>query len=186
VRKRYRGEGGGANVRLRPAFLAFLVVPTAIMVYAIAFLNSIDGLKPDSRRFPLLIISILVPILVLVVVSEYAQERRFVRTSWIPEEAESGDGALLSFAGQIWQRAAHHATVWSTAGATTILLAAYLALMPRMGFYTATILYVAAQSLLLKAGSVVRCVLIGIGVSASCYLLFAVVLGFTVPSGALF
>jgi hypothetical protein len=140
-----------------------LLLPIALLVYAVAFFNSISDLRPDSRYYPQFMIVLLVPLLLWEVGAEVA--------AWLREKRPVRAGAVVSS--------------WWPSVYVTACTMGFILLIGRIGFYEAIVPYV----LLLLPGVGVRRPLVivafTVGAVVGMYLLFGVVLGVRVPRGVL-
>jgi hypothetical protein len=158
------GPSALRSAKRSPIILLFrLALPVALLIYSVAFFNSISGLRPDSRYYPQFMILLLVPLLLWEATTDVI--------AWLKEKRPADPVSVV----RAW---------WPSLYVTAVTVIFILSIS-RIGFYEAIIPFL----LLLLPGVGVRrpllIVVFTVGTVIGMYLLFGVVLGARVPSGFL-
>lgn len=141
--------------------LITLVLPVALLVYAVFFFRAIHDLDLNSRAYPEFLIGILALLLVVQVGVDIRQ--------WLGSEDRGG---LLDS----WQR-------WKRTALTAALTLVFIASIDSIGFYEALVPYVTLLVIVIGARRPRTVVLYTAGAVLGVYLLFDLALNVRLPSG---
>jgi putative tricarboxylic transport membrane protein len=165
------------HVRSRTA--GILVVPLMILVYLTGFILSMRDVRPDSAKYPMLLIYALAALAVVCTVVELLKNRRSAYTG--TDESPPG-----------WAHSARRGIRrWAGLGASLVLLALYRLAIPVLGFYVATALFVALLQVALRSLQEERRIsfawilALAPGVALVCYLFFERLLELPLPSAGI-
>ncbi len=141
-----------------------LLFPVALVVYSVAFHQSIQDLRTQSRAYP----QVVMMVLAVLILSQVATDV----VDWL--RRSSTDGLI-----DIWRR-------WGRSAYTALWTFVFVIAMGRVGFYEALIVYVALLLPMIGVRRVSTVVMFTIGMVAAMYLLFDLTLSVRLPTGLLF
>lgn len=166
-----RHPGGTAEL------LARIWIHPLLLAFAAAFWVGISDLPPDAASYPR---AVIVALAALLVTGFFADIRAWQKGR--PDVPEGDDASSA-------ERAPGFAAFlgyWRKSVAAFVLTAGYVWLIPRAGYYEATVPYLVLMFLALGLRRPVQLVALTVGVLLVSYLLFDVILNVLVPRGPIF
>lgn len=145
-----------------------ILVPVIAVVYSVSFYLSVADLDGESANYPRLAIWFLLPLLLFEIAAEVVNWYR-------AGGSETPDRQLIR---QVW-------FTWRKSIYTIVLLAAFILLIPQIGFYLAAVPFLFLLPLALGIRRPVVLLVVMVSLLVASYVLFSVVLAVPLPSSPL-